>query len=127
MDLDQTIADHERRIRDLEGIGPAAPATDPAVPHHHRKALEHLDAGDLDAAGKELKLERSHDGEEPDESFGRRLKAEVHGAVAAEATEPRQDSGEAIVKVPAPGDLTPEQKAAAEQKAADAAAKQPQD
>lgn len=54
-----------------------------------RQAALHLDRGDLDRAGSLLKIDRAHGGGEDDESYGRRLIAEVHGVDAADARNAR--------------------------------------
>jgi len=51
-------------------------------------AREHLERGNLDAAGHALGLDRSHDGAESDDSYERRLLAHLDGPEAAGATGP---------------------------------------
>lgn len=58
-------------------------------------AQDALEAGNLEEAGNILNLSRSHGGDEPDDSYGRRLKAQIHGAEVAEATDAREPAAEA--------------------------------
>lgn len=68
-------------------------------------ALRHLEGGDLESAGETLGITRAkvadgHAFDEDDDSYGRRLRAEVHGAEKADAVRPRE------AQAPAPSDDT---------------------
>lgn len=58
-------------------------------------ALSYLEGGDLESAGEALGITRAkvadgHAFDEDDDSYGRRLRAEVHGAEKADAVRPRE-------------------------------------
>lgn len=58
-----------------------------------REARQALEAGDVAKAGELIGLERAHGGEEADDSYERRVKADIHGAAAADAVKPRPEDG----------------------------------
>jgi hypothetical protein len=70
------------------------------------RAEELLNDGRLDEAGVEVGLDRSHDGDEPDESYSRRLRAMVFGAHKADAIKPRPAAKEVEMTDEADGKLT---------------------
>lgn len=57
-------------------------------------AEHHLENNDLEEAGRILGIKRAHGGDEDEESYKRRLSAEVHGAEAADAVKPRPTDDE---------------------------------
>lgn len=89
--------DTERRVQSLEARVALLekPSASDATHGSRRpmsrdeRAREHLDKKDLNAAGRELRLNRAHEGREDDESYERRLHAAVDGAEAADAVHPR--------------------------------------
>lgn len=96
--LKDRVAELERRLDSPPASAdPSVPAA--AVKSHrehakrHDRVRKHLDDGNLDKAGEEAGIERAHGGDEPEESYKRRLQAHVDGAEKAKATVPRKEDG----------------------------------
>lgn len=106
------LEEFEAHARRRDAMDRGAPALDGSKEDHEERRHESrrlLEAGDFAKAGELIGLDRAHGGDEADESYERRVRAELHGAAAADAVKPRPEDGSDVDEHDEDGDVDQQQ------------------